>query len=201
MNKTNQSRRKFLSSSGVAVSAGWLALNMPALLAAGEAALVNKQAAAAYQNITSEQAAELGAFADQIIPPGDSPGAVDIGVVYFMDTALGTFMAGAKPMVEGGLLEWNQKAQNMNPEVERFSDLSLEDQTTFLKAEEGGPLFGMLSMLVVWGMFSDPKYGGNLNQQGWNLIGFNKQHAWQPPFGYYDAKAMGSTEYSGEDNV
>jgi hypothetical protein len=174
---------------------------MPALLAAGETAQANKEAAAAYQNITAEQAIELGAFADQIIPPDDTPGAVDMGVVYFMDYAFGTFMAGPKPMMEGGLIEWNQKAHDMNPEVERFSDLSHTDQTTLLKAEEQGSLFGMLSMLVLWGTFSSPEYGGNRDGQGWKLIGFDKQHAWQPPFGYYDAQAMGSTEYSGEKNV
>lgn len=198
MKKVNKSRREFLTSGGVALSAGWIALNMPALLAAGETAQANKEAAAAYQNITSEQATELGAFADQIIPPDDTPGAVDMGVVYFMDYAFGTFMAGPKPMMEGGLIEWNQKAHDMNPEVERFSELSLADQTTLLKAEEQGPLFGMLSMLVLWGTFSSPEYGGNRDGQGWKLIGFDKQHAWQPPFGYYDAQAMGSTAYSGE---
>lgn len=198
MKKVNKSRREFLTSGGVALSAGWIALNMPALLAAGETAQANKEAAAAYQHITSEQATELGAFADQIIPPDDTPGAVDMGVVYFMDYAFGTFMAGPKPMMEGGLIEWNQKAHDMNPEVERFSELSRVDQTTLLKAEEQGPLFGMLSMLVLWGTFSSPEYGGNRDGQGWKLIGFDKQHAWQPPFGYYDAQAMGSTAYSGE---
>jgi hypothetical protein len=198
MNKKNQSRRKFLGTGGAALGAGWAALNMPTLLAAGEAAAANKKAVAAYKNITAEQADALAAFADQIIPPGDSPGAVDMGVVYFMDAAFGTFMAGAKPMIDGGLIEWDLKARTMNSAVERFSELSSADQTGFLKTEEDGPLFGMLYMLVLWGMFSDPKYGGNRGGEGWKLIGFDKQHAWQPPFGYYDAQAMGSTEYSGE---
>lgn len=201
MSKINNSRRKFLTSGGVALSAGWVTLNMPALLAAGDAAQANQDAAAAYQYITPEQAIELDAFADQIIPPDDTPGAVDIGVVYFMDEAFGTFMAGPKPMMEGGLIEWNEKAHNMNPDVARFSELSLADQTRFLKTEEDGPLFGLLAMLVLWGMFSSPKYGGNRDTQGWKLIGFDKQHAWAPPFGYYDAQAMGSSEYSEEQNV
>lgn len=201
MKQIDKSRRKFLTSGGVALSAGWVTLNMPALLAAGDAAQANKDAAAAYQYITPEQAIELGAFANQIIPPDDTPGAVDIGVVYFMDEAFGSFMAGPKPMMEGGLVEWNQKAQSMNPEVTRFSELSLADQTKLLRTEEEGPLFGLLAMLVLWGMFSSPTYGGNRNGEGWKLIGFDKQHAWQPPFGYYDAQAMGSSAYSEEKNV
>lgn len=201
MNNVNKSRRQFLTSGSIALSAGWLSLNTPLLLAAGEAALANKNAAAPYQNITDEQAIELAAFADQIIPPDDTPGAVDVGVVYFMDQAFGTFMAGAKPMIEGGLIEWNQKVQNMYPDVQTFSELSLEDQTDFLKTEEDGQLFGFLAMLVLWGMFSSPKYGGNRNDEGWKLLGFSKQHAWQPPFGYYDAQVMGSAEYSEAENV
>lgn len=199
MIKTDKSRRKFLTSGGVALSAGWLALNMPALLAAGEAAHANQNAAADYQNITAEQAIELGAFADQIIPPDDTPGAVEIGVVYFMDEAFGGFMAGAKPQMEAGLAEWNLKANKINPDAQRFSALSASEQTALLKEEENGPVFGMLHTLVLFGMFSSPQYGGNRDLAGWQLLGFDKQHAWQPPFGYYDARAMGSDEYAGQD--
>lgn len=200
MNKISESRRKFLTTGGAVLSAAWVTLNMPALLAAGVAAQANKEAAAAYQYMTSEQAVELAAFADQIIPPDDTPGAVDIGVVYFMDAAFGSFMAGTKPMVEAGLLGWHQKAHSMNPDVARFSELSLADQTSFLKSEENGPLFGLLVMLVLWGMFSSPEYGGNRDAEGWKLLGFQKQHNWEPPFGYYDAEAMGSVEHAREDH-
>ncbi|MCB1701121.1 MAG: gluconate 2-dehydrogenase subunit 3 family protein [Pseudomonadales bacterium] len=201
MTKIKQSRRSFLANGGAVLSASWVALNMPALLAAGEAAQDNRNAAAAYKSITPEQAVELGAFADQIIPPGDTPGAVDIGVVYFMDAAFGMFLAGDKPIMERGLREWHGKAKNMNPNAERFSQLTPGEQTTFLKAEEEGSLFSMLYRLVLLGMFSSPGYGGNHNGEGWKLLGFDKQHAWQPPFGYYDAQAMGSTDYSGEHHA
>jgi hypothetical protein len=36
-------------------------------------------------------------------------------------------------------------------------------------------------------MFSNPSYGGNRDEVGWKLIGFEAPHPWQPPFGYYDA--------------
>jgi gluconate 2-dehydrogenase gamma chain len=36
-------------------------------------------------------------------------------------------------------------------------------------------------------MFSLPRYGGNKNKLGYELIGFDDQHAWAPPFGFYDA--------------
>jgi hypothetical protein len=36
-------------------------------------------------------------------------------------------------------------------------------------------------------MFSLPGYGGNRDYVGYDLIQFDNQHVWQPPFGYYDA--------------
>jgi len=201
MSGFKNTRRQFLSCSGITLSAGWVALNMPALLAAGETAQADLESGAKYQNISAEQAIELSAFADQIIPADDSPGAAEIGVVYFMDGVLGSFMAGTKPMIEAGLADWNQKARVMNADAERFSQLSYDEQTELLKSEEQSPVFGLLQMLVLWGMFSSPEYGGNRDGAGWKLIGFDKQHAWSPPFGYYDAQAMGSTEYSGEKHA
>ena len=35
-------------------------------------------------------------------------------------------------------------------------------------------------------MFSLPEYGGNRDGVGWKLLGFEDQHVFQPPFGYYD---------------
>lgn len=194
-------RRQFLTSSGITLSAGWVTLNMPILLATGAAANASLKSGDGYQNLSAEQATQLGAFADQIIPPDESPGAVETGVVYFIDGALGSFMAGSKPMVEAGLLAWNQKARAMNAGVDRFSGLSKPEQTDLLKGEEDTAVFGLLRLLVLFGMFSSPKYGGNRNEEGWKLIGFDKRHVWSPPFGYYDAQAMGSSEYVGENHA
>ena len=41
--------------------------------------------------------------------------------------------------------------------------------------------------LTLAGMFSLPEHGGNRDQIGWRLLGFENRHAWQPPFGFYDA--------------
>jgi gluconate 2-dehydrogenase gamma chain len=45
----------------------------------------------------------------------------------------------------------------------------------------------MVHFLTVAGMFALPGYGGNRDKLGWALLGFEDHHAWQPPFGYYDA--------------
>ena len=41
--------------------------------------------------------------------------------------------------------------------------------------------------LTIAGMFALPEYGGNRENIGYQLIGFDDQHVWQPPFGFYDA--------------
>jgi len=42
------------------------------------------------------------------------------------------------------------------------------------------------SLITLLGMFSAPMYGGNHESAGWQLIGFEDRHAFEPPFGYYD---------------
>ena len=37
------------------------------------------------------------------------------------------------------------------------------------------------------GTFTMSRYGGNRGEVGWDLLGFERRHHWQPPFGYYDA--------------
>src|SRR6266704_406118 len=37
-------------------------------------------------------------------------------------------------------------------------------------------------------LLSSPEYGGNYNQTGWKLIGFEDQMTYHPPFGYYDSE-------------
>lgn len=144
-NTKTKSRREFLTSSGSVLGASMLALNMPLILTACERAQTQLQSGAAYENITLEQAVELGAIADQIIPEDETPGATQTGVVYFMDTAFGGFMAGALPMLTQGLDDLQKKARSADARVERFSELSFDQQTTFpvplLPVKSSGVLF------------------------------------------------------------
>jgi len=128
---------------------------------------------------------------NQIIPPDETPGAQEIGVVYYIDAALGGFMKEAAPMLRQGLEVFQQTVKSSYPPHTRLSELSFEQQTEALKSAEDTPLFGMLHFMTLCGMFSLPSYGGNRGSAGWKLIGFDHRHAWQPPFGYYDAAVHG----------
>lgn len=180
------SRREFLRASGSLIGGGWLALNAAAVWAAAEAASEAKSEARDWANLTTEEAAELAAVADQIFPPGDTPGASEIGAVHFMDAAFGGFMAGPLPMVREGLADLATRAQSAG--AERFSGLPFERQTEVLAQVEDTPMFGTLHFLTLCGLFTMPAHGGNRGGLGWKALGFEPRHVWQPPFGAYDAE-------------
>ena len=168
-----------------------MAINMPLVLSAAEVATEKMKSGADFKNISPQEAVEFAALADQIIPRDETPGASDIGVVYYIDEVLGGFMAGALPMLRQGLEELNQKSRSVDPTINQFSGLPFAQQTDVLKSVEDTPLFGAMMFMTKCGMFSLPAYGGNRDHAGWDLLGFDHQHAWQPPFGYYDAAVHG----------
>jgi hypothetical protein len=189
MTKTNKecSRRTFLADSGRLAGAGWLALNMPVLLAAGRAAAGQAASGAGWVNISVQEAATLAAVADQIIPPDDLPGAAEIGVVHFIDQALGGFMSGESDVLREGLADLDRRALAAVPDSGGFAGLPFDQQTALVRDIETAPFFNQMIFLTHCGMFAMPTWGGNRDLAGWQLLGFDSRHAWQPPFGYYDA--------------
>lgn len=192
------SRRNFLKSGGTVFGAAWVAANMPLIVSAGQAAAEHQQAGFAYSNLSAEEAIELTAWVNQIVPPDETPGAAEIGVVYYIDAAIGGFMSSAAPALRQGLEDFQQQVKTTHPSAQRFSDLEPEQQIAMLKSVEDTPLFGMLHFMTLCGMFALPSYGGNRESAGWELLGFDHQHAWQPPFGYYDAAVHGEAPVTGD---
>jgi len=68
------------------------------------------------------------------------------------------------------------------------SDLNSEQQTKLLKEIEKGQFFELARTMTILGMFSNPEYGGNYNQIGWKLLGFEDQFFYKSPFGFYDVE-------------
>ena len=198
MNSTDKSRRDFLAKTTGLAGMSWLTLNAPMLLAAGEAAADQRDEGAGWVNISPGEAAILAAVVDQIIPPDKTPGAAEIGVVYFIDQALGSFMADATGILKQGMVELDESAREAYPRKQGFADLSFKKQTRLLEPIDTTPFFNTMIFLTHCGMFAMPSRGGNRNKAGWDLIGFNNQHAWQPPFGYYDAQAAAEEKNRGE---
>jgi hypothetical protein len=200
MNNKKNSRRTFLAGVGGAAGSGWLAVNAPLLLAAGQAAQDQRSAGQQWENMTPPQARSFAAVVDQIIPPDDLPGAAEAGVVYFIDQALGGFAAGQDELLKEGLADLDRRARAAAPAAEGFAGLSFEQQTAILAAIDTTPFFNQMIFLTHCGMFAMPSWGGNKELAGWNLIGFDSRHAWQPPFGFYDERAMAEEGGHGQES-
>ena len=186
---SNRSRRTFLKNSVSALGAGWLASNWPGIVAAQEHAqqMAARDFPTQFAFFTPEQGADVAAMAAQIIPTDDTPGAREAGCVYFIDSGLTTFLRDNQPLYTQGLKDLEAKTQELFPAAGKFSDLSSAQQIQLLTAIEKTPFFTAVRNHTIIGMFASPKHGGNQDEVGWKLIGFEDTLNFKAPFGYYDA--------------
>jgi gluconate 2-dehydrogenase gamma chain len=199
MESTGTSRRKFLQASGGSLGLAWLAASWPQVVAAaahahqiaGDTADRSK-----FLLLTPAQARDVDAIASQIVPSGATPGAHEAGVVYFIDQVhAGLWHDHAADFI-AGLTEFQAQCTKHYAGVAQFAELAFDEQTAYLKHMEHTPFFGEMRFLTVLGLLALPSYGGNAGKLGWKLVGFVDQHAWQPPFGHYDAEYAGFVPYA-----
>ncbi len=201
MNELN--RRNFLLRAGTGLSAAWITANWPALLSAATHAHNAAKAATPpkFEFFTPEEAAEVEAITARIIPTDETPGARDAGVVYFIDRALATFGADDQKTYREGLPELQARVKEMFPSAAKFSGVTAEQQDTVLQSfEENAPttrrafrarpraqnFFETVRVHAIQGFLIDPEFGGNRDAIGWKVIGREREHMFQSPFGYYD---------------
>ncbi len=201
MNELN--RRNFLLRAGTGLSAAWVTANWPGLLSAATHAHQAAKAATPpkFEFFTPEEAAEIEAITARIIPTDDTPGAREAGVVYFIDRGLATFGADDQKTYREGLPELQARVSEMFPRVSKFSGLAAEQQDEVLRsldentAAPRGPFrarpgaqnfFEAVRQHAIAGFLIDPDYGGNHDGVGWKVIGREREHIFQAPFGYYD---------------
>jgi gluconate 2-dehydrogenase gamma chain len=185
-----KSRRSFLVDSATGLNAAWITANFSGILAAQEHA---RQAAASGELprlafFTAEQGAEIEAMAAQIIPTDETPGAREARCLYFIDKVLTTFARNSQPVYVQGLKDLQAKTEQLYPSAGKFSALTSEQQIKTLTEIEKTPFFNMVRTHTVIGFFARPVHGGNHDEIGWKLIGYNGSLNHKPPFGYYDAQ-------------
>ncbi len=186
---TDQTRRLFMGQAGASLGLLCMSSLTPDLLTKAHAyAQAHAGATKAYRFFTPEQAAEFDAFAAQIIPTDDTPGAREANVVHFTDFLLSTIDSDQQAPFKDALKVLHDQAAKTVPGAKSFAALTSEQQIAVMKAMENTPAFGMLRGFVLTGCFCDPSFGGgNKDQVGWKLIGFKDDFYFKPPFGYYDA--------------
>ena len=198
------SRRRFLAQGAGGLSAVWLSAHWPALLAAATHARQAVQSAtpAKFQFFGANEAKEIDAITSRIIPSDETPGAHEAGVVYFIDRGLTTFGVDDQKTYREGLPQLQARVAEMFPGTSKFSALTPGQQDEVLHSfDEQSPqgrqrrfrtspgaqnFFETLRQHTVAGFLIDPDYGGNRDGTGWKVIGRDREHMFQPPFGYYD---------------
>jgi gluconate 2-dehydrogenase gamma chain len=185
------SRRTFLAGSSVLAGASLARTGLPALLAVAQTACTARDEGAAFETLSDAEARELEAIAARILPATDTPGAREAGVVYFFDRSFGSIMQEQLAFARQGLTDFNAGIPAAFPGAGLFSDLDAADQDRYLGAREDTGFFGFMRFMTLAGFFGMSSYGGNRDHVGWQLLGIDpRQHAWQPPFGHYDAEYM-----------
>ena len=138
--------------------------------------------------LDAAEAREIEAVAAQIIPADDTPGAREAGVIFFIDRALATFDQNKRPVYTQGLKDLEAKRDALFPGSQSFAALQPAQQIRLLQAIEKSDFFELVRTHTVLAFFGNPSYGGNRDQIGWKLIGFEDRFQFEPPFGYYDAE-------------
>jgi len=138
-------------------------------------------------HLTDAELTTLKAVLDRIIPKDDlGPSANEMGVFVYIDKSLGGLHADALPVYQAGLAGLDSVAGSGG-----FAGLDADKQDAILTDVESGKqdttesntrgpnavavpatFFGLLLTHTREGMFSDPIYGGNVNFQGWDMVGY-----------------------------
>ncbi len=139
--------------------------------------------------LSHEEGLILAAIADRIFPKTDTPGAVEIGAINYIDVALAGDYAALAPLYRQGLRAINRYSRSEFSKT--FLQLSEAEKDAVLRAFEAGApaffkpaaeFFETLRYHVLEGVFCEPQYGGNKDMTGWRLVDFPGQQ-----FGYADA--------------
>jgi gluconate 2-dehydrogenase gamma chain len=182
------SRRELLK---VAGAAGAAALAPASLAAASPApaapvslpALPLARTTLPLLNLTAAETEILSAMVERLIPADDlGPGALDAGVLRFIDRALGEAESESADDYRAGLAALDRYSRYSRGAP--FVELSPRDQDSVLIDVQTGAatgagtgfegssaaFFNLVKDHTWQGMFGDPQYGGNAEFAGWDLI-------------------------------
>jgi gluconate 2-dehydrogenase gamma chain len=191
------SRRSFLLAGGEALTGAWLLAHWPSIAAAGHHA--EETAVTAPDRLeffSAAEAVDVDALCAQIVPSGATAGAREARALYFIDHSLSTYFSAMAPGFRTGLTEFQSLYRAGHPDGLSFGKAGSEEQIAHLKTVDQTAFFDAARTLTVLGVLASPKYGGNYRGSGWKMLGFVDQHAFAPPFGYYDREYTGFVPYA-----
>ena len=173
--------------SATVAKGSFLALSLPVILSACQRSQQALEQGAGFRVFEAGEAAELTAIAARIIPTDDTPGATEAGVIYFLDT----IFAEARRASQLALLREGLAALRgqLTTGGRRIHELTEAQQDQLLRDNEQTPFFATMRYLTIAGTFSLPRYGGNRDKVGYQLIGYEDRGAWSAPCLLYTSDA------------
>lgn len=137
------------------------------------------------------QRATIEAATARIIPTDQDPGALEAGVIDYIERTLSNYAKHAAKLYFDGVSELDRLARE-KVGAEAFIALAPEEQDEILRSLEQGAsrFFAVLLEHTMEGFYGDPRHGGNKNRVGWKMIGFpgpSFPKGYEPPLGWYDA--------------
>ena len=138
----------------------------------------------------AHQRSTLEAAAGRIIPADRDPGALEAGVVDYIENTLAGYDAEHAPLYVDGIQELDRLAR------EKFGSAAFvqlnpdqQDQILTLLEKQRSAFFSVLLEHTMQGFYGDPRHGGNRDRVGWKMIGFpgpSRPEGYRPPLGWYD---------------
>ena len=138
----------------------------------------------------AHQRSTLEAAAGRIIPADRDPGALEAGVIVYIENALSGYDAEHAPLYVDGIRELDRLARETFGS-EAFIQLRPEEQDQVLASldERQSRFFSLLLEHTMQGFYGDPRHGGNRDRVGWKIIGFpgpSRPEGYRSPLGWYD---------------
>jgi gluconate 2-dehydrogenase gamma chain len=176
-------RRNFLLQSALYGGTLWAAVNLPRPRALAAAVASSKPVV-----LSDAEWKLVEAITARIIPTDDEPGAVEAGIVNFVDKALANEDKALAPVYTSGLVGVEAVAKRRF--AKPFVELGAAEQDEILAALDGGKaagwpkgpvgsaaFFAAVCAHSVFGFLCDPVYGGNRDYAGWKVVGYpGRQH-------------------------
>lgn len=135
-----------------------------------------------YRFLTEQEAVELGAICDCLIPPDKDAGAAQAGVVKFIDLQLKGHYKKHQTVYTQGLRAIEETARRAHQRG--FRELPGEKQRSLLEGlernegarEVWGELapkqfFEMVLAHTMQGFYGSPRHGGNRDETSWKMLG------------------------------
>src|SRR5262245_23910321 len=147
MDNDDLSRRSFLIAFAEALGVAAVGLSWSEIARTADEAQAASQASSV-TFLTTSEAADVDAIAAQIVPGDGTPGAREIGVVYFIDRALASFFSRLAVEFRTQLAEFQTTCRTRNPDAASFAALPPERQIEFLKTVDQTPFFNQMRSLT-----------------------------------------------------